>query len=54
MGCVFLASKTEEQPRKMREIINVFDYLRQRRVAAAFEPMELFSQVRASSVGGWC
>ena len=44
MGAVFLASKLEEQPRRLRDIVNTFDYLRKAKAGANTEPLELFSQ----------
>jgi hypothetical protein len=31
MGCIFLAAKVEECPRKLSDVLNVFDYLRKER-----------------------
>jgi hypothetical protein len=52
MGVVFLATKVEECPRRVRDIINVFDRLD--RIRTNEEPIgqgvELFSDVRGSSI----
>ncbi|KAJ1982815.1 hypothetical protein H4R34_001583 [Dimargaris verticillata] len=50
MGCLFLASKVEESPRKIKDIINVFDYVikKQRQhhhQQSAITPLEPFSQM---------
>ncbi|KAJ1968698.1 hypothetical protein IWQ62_001086 [Dispira parvispora] len=44
MACLFLASKLEECPRKVKDIINVFDYVVKRRRNLLITPLEMFSQ----------
>ncbi|KAJ1648477.1 hypothetical protein IWQ61_009987 [Dispira simplex] len=44
MACLFLASKLEECPRKVKDIINVFDYVIKRRRQLPTTPLEMFSQ----------
>ena len=34
MGCLFVASKVEESPRRIRDILSVFDYLVERETAS--------------------
>uniref|UniRef100_F6XX66 Cyclin-L1 n=1 Tax=Ciona intestinalis TaxID=7719 RepID=F6XX66_CIOIN len=43
MACIWLASKVEEAPRRVRDVINVFHYIRQRRVTKSPTPMQLDS-----------
>ncbi|KAJ1920870.1 hypothetical protein IWQ60_006910 [Tieghemiomyces parasiticus] len=44
LACLFLASKLEEAPRKIRDVINVFDYLIKRKRGQPVTPLEAFSQ----------
>lgn len=49
MGCVFLASKIEENHRRLRDLINVFYYLRHQlsdSSSSPYEPIELHTNVR--------
>ena len=41
MACIALASKIEEAPRRLRDVINVFNDLKQRRTGEATSPMLL-------------
>lgn len=41
MACVVLASKIEEAPRRIRDVINVFNHLKQLRSGAKIEPLPL-------------
>ncbi|XP_021955786.2 cyclin-L1 [Folsomia candida] len=41
MACIYLASKIEEAPRRIRDIINVFHHLQQLRSGKTMEPMVL-------------
>ncbi|ORX89340.1 cyclin-like protein, partial [Basidiobolus meristosporus CBS 931.73] len=43
MGALFLASKVEESPRKIKDIINVFHYLSKRFRKLDTKPMEAYS-----------
>ncbi|KAJ1972781.1 hypothetical protein H4R35_004487, partial [Dimargaris xerosporica] len=50
MGCLFLASKVEESPRKIKDVINVFDYVikkqrQQQHQEGPIMPLEPFSQM---------
>lgn len=45
MGAIFLAAKLEEQPRRVRDVVNVFDYLRKAQDGVDTDPMEYYSQV---------
>lgn len=47
VAAVFLASKVEENMRQPRDIINAFHYFKCKRLGVAFEPLDLFSSVRA-------
>jgi transcription initiation factor TFIIIB Brf1 subunit/transcription initiation factor TFIIB len=41
MACVYLASKIEEAPRRIRDVINVFHHIRQYRSKKAIQPLIL-------------
>ncbi|XP_071945733.1 cyclin-L1-like [Antedon mediterranea] len=41
MACVYLASKIEEAPRRIRDVINVFHHIRQKRNNRIVEPLVL-------------
>uniref|UniRef100_H2Z208 Cyclin-L1 n=1 Tax=Ciona savignyi TaxID=51511 RepID=H2Z208_CIOSA len=43
MACIWLASKVEEAPRRVRDVINVFHYIRQKRITKSPLPMQLDS-----------
>ena len=51
---MWLASKLEETPRRIRDILFVFDRINQRREGLPIEPLEQFSKVRDSvHIGTW-
>jgi len=41
MACVYLASKIEEAPRRIRDVVNVFHHIRQYRTTKIIQPMIL-------------
>ena len=41
MACIALASKIEEAPRRLRDVINVFNHLRQKRLGLAIKAIPL-------------
>ena len=41
MACIALASKIEEAPRRLRDVINVFNHLKQQRTGQPLKPMLL-------------
>ena len=44
-GSLFLAAKVEECPRKVRDVLNVFNHLEQKRTdAASIVPLDIYSQ----------
>merc|ERR1740117_1008167 len=43
MGALFLATKVEECPRKVRDVINVFSHLEQLRTNVTPVPMDIYS-----------
>jgi hypothetical protein len=46
MGALFLASKVSESPCKIRDLINVYNYLIRRYRKESNEPLEYLGQVR--------
>lgn len=44
MACVALASKIEEAPRRLRDVINVFTHLKQKRLGQPIKAMNLFDK----------
>lgn len=46
MGALFLASKVSESPCKIRDLINVYNYLIRRYRNEPNEPLEYLGQVR--------
>lgn len=46
MGALFLASKVSESPCKIRDLINVYNYLIRRYRNESNEPLEYLGQVR--------
>ncbi|XP_048581687.1 cyclin-L2 [Nematostella vectensis] len=40
MACIFLAAKIEEAPRRIRDVINVFHYIKQKRNNRPIQPLE--------------
>uniref|UniRef100_A0A6G3MHG4 Cyclin-L1 (Trinotate prediction) n=1 Tax=Henneguya salminicola TaxID=69463 RepID=A0A6G3MHG4_HENSL len=44
MAAIFLAAKIEEHPRRARDVVNVFRYLKQKRLGREILPMEYFCQ----------
>ena len=47
MSAIFLASKIEERPPRLRHIILVAEFIRQRTRHLPFEPMEMFGNVHS-------
>jgi cyclin L len=43
MGAIFLAGKMDEVPKKLRDVINVFYHLKQKRSGRALIPLDLSS-----------
>eukprot|EP00795_Rhopilema_esculentum_P007125 gene7125-12779_t len=43
MACIFLAAKIEESPRRLRDVINVFHHIKQKRSKRTVTPMDYFS-----------
>ncbi len=50
MGAMYLAGKMEEMPKKLRDVINVFHHLRQKRRGRTPVPLDLSSDVRTRCV----
>lgn len=48
MGALFLASKVQESPCKIRDLINVYNYLIRRYRKLPTEPLEYFGSVSIS------
>eukprot|EP00899_Mesostigma_viride_P013039 jgi/Mesvir1/21736/Mv04146-RA.1 len=44
MACTWLAAKLEEYPCRIRDVLNVFHRMHQRRSGALLEPLEMFSE----------
>lgn len=46
IGALFLATKVEECPRKVRDVLNVFHYLEQKRAGVSTPaPLDIYSSV---------
>ncbi|XP_028394143.1 cyclin-L2-like [Dendronephthya gigantea] len=45
MACLFLAAKIEESPRRIRDVINVFHHIKQRRNMKPIAPMEYMGNI---------
>jgi hypothetical protein len=46
MASVFLAAKLEEVPKRIRDVVNVFHHLQQRRLRQPWQHLDLSSEVR--------